>query len=77
MQYQPACRKPWDNALISIDGNIRFCCHIESGIIGNLNKDSFEEIWNGRLARRIRRDFLNGHIPDECRKCPVLKDFKI
>lgn len=74
MQCYPICKRPWDNVLIGIDGKVRFCCHASNGrksVLGNLNDSSFEEIWNGQAARRIRRAFLNGEIPDECKACPV------
>jgi MoaA/NifB/PqqE/SkfB family radical SAM enzyme len=72
----PMCKKPWTDALIGIDGSIRFCCHMQPDgrdqtmVIGNLNDRGFEDIWNGPVAARIRRQFINGVFPKECSVCP-------
>jgi len=76
---QPLCKKPWSEAYICIDGDVKFCCHMEpkngeqNMILGNLNSQSFEDIWNGFLARRIRRQLSNGVMPAECWACPFHK----
>ncbi len=59
------CHYPWYFALIDTDGDCRPCCW--TGIsFGNLNKLSFDEVWNGEGAVGMRRDFLNNHIPKAC-----------
>lgn len=72
----PICKRPWERAMIDIDGGVRICCHLRPKnsasylIIGNLYKQTFEEIWNGSIIRRIRRQFLNNIMPNECWACP-------
>ena len=72
----PVCPKPWTEALIGINGDVKFCCHMQARddaqdvILGNLNTQDFEEIWNNSLARKMRRQFINGIFPAECRGCP-------
>lgn len=73
---EPMCKKPWTETLIGIDGSVKFCCHMQSRdkkyniVLGNLNEQSFEEIWNGTLAKRFRNKFINKVFPQECWPCP-------
>jgi len=66
------CRKPWENILVEVNGDCYFCCFIirPGGKIGNLAKNDFEDIWNSRKARRIRRSIARGVIPYCCQICP-------
>ena len=78
----PVCRKPWIEALIGINGDVRFCCHMQTKddaqgvILGNLNAQSFEEIWNNSLAKKMRRQFINRIFPAECWACPYNDNHK-
>lgn len=73
----PICKKPWTDALVGIDGRVKFCCHMQpkngkqSMILGNLNEQDFSEIWNSSLAKRFRRQFINRIFPAECQACPL------
>ena len=61
------------------NGDVTFCCN-HNMVLGNVNRSSIEEIWNGKAYKQVRRRFLDGRIFDVCsRKCPVLggwKDFE-
>ena len=60
------CVYPWTFLVVDTDGDVRPCCW--AGIsFGNLAEKTFEEIWNGSAVQRMRRDFLNNHIPESCR----------
>jgi radical SAM protein with 4Fe4S-binding SPASM domain len=74
----PVCRKPWENFLVEVNGDCYFCCFIirPGGKIGNLTRKSFEDIWNGRKARRIRKAVAGGAIPYYCQACPYYGRFK-
>lgn len=65
------CYKPWtDFGIWDIEGNVRACCWSEI-ILGNINKNSIEEIWNGEKYQMLRRDTASGIF--ECNsQCPVL-----
>lgn len=73
---KPLCTKAWTEALIDVNGDVRICCHMEARnkeqdtVIGNLNNESLEEIWNGPLIRRFRRQFIADTFPAECWACP-------
>jgi MoaA/NifB/PqqE/SkfB family radical SAM enzyme len=59
------CHYPWYFMLIDTDGDVRPCCWAAMSF-GNLNKLTFDEVWNGRKALAMRGDFLNNHIPKSC-----------
>lgn len=68
------CDKPWEGLLVHADGSVRFCCFM-LGTIGDLNQNTFTEIWNGPKAQEMRRAFLNDSEPTECRMCPLIHDY--
>jgi len=55
------CPLPWINAEIHSNGNVYTCC--ANGIIlGNVNENCFDEIWNGEKAVSLREAFLAGEM---------------
>ncbi len=71
IQKRIQCPKPWsDFGIWDIEGNVRVCCW--SGItVGNINKNTIEEIWNGPLYQAIRHDVSCGVF--SCNPhCPML-----
>jgi len=73
---EPVCKKPWTEALIGLDGSVKFCCHLQPKdkkhniVLGNLHEQGFEDIWNGAIAKRFRNKFINKVFPLECWSCP-------
>lgn len=67
------CTKPWNNVFIETNGDVYFCCFSgrPEGKIGNLKKNSFEEIWNDEESMKIRRDIMKGEIPAGCINCDL------
>jgi radical SAM protein with 4Fe4S-binding SPASM domain len=66
------CARLWFNPVITWDGNVLPCCFDKDAeyIMGNLNTDSFREIWNGPKFRIFRKSILTGrHMIDICRNC--------
>ncbi len=58
------------------NGDVTFCCN-HNMVLGNVNKNNIEEIWNGAAYKDIRRKFLEGRIFEICHKsCPVLHGWK-
>jgi len=72
------CPKPWENILIEVNGDCYFCCFIirPGGKIGNLKKDSLENVWTSPKANRIRKLIIKGKIPYYCQICPYCGEFK-
>jgi MoaA/NifB/PqqE/SkfB family radical SAM enzyme len=52
--------------IIFIDGKMMNCCY-QKGIIGNLNDNEMEEIWNSELLNKMREQNNNGIIPEICK----------
>jgi MoaA/NifB/PqqE/SkfB family radical SAM enzyme len=66
------CGFPFKKVHINTNGTVMVCCWM-GGTIGDLNKQSFDEIWNSDKLNRIRDSINAGRIPDECAKglpCP-------
>ena len=55
------CSHPFDNFESYLRGEVRLCCPAWLPVpIGNLERQSAEEIWNSRAAQDIRRSILDG-----------------
>lgn len=68
------CSYPWTNALIHQNGDV-FCCCDSATLMGNIGKQSFEEIWNGEAARDMRASFISGEMKGCIRSsCEALID---
>lgn len=73
------CYVPWFSARIRVNGTV-FPCHRSNIPMGNLRRNSFNEIWNSPTFRSFRKTAmtLNGlksllHLND-CRFCCFVKD---
>lgn len=69
--HQVKCLKPWtDFGVWNINGNVRVCCW-SNIVVGNINTNSIEEIWNGREYQALRNNMACGIY--SCNPhCPVL-----
>ena len=56
------CMRAFDHLQLMDNGNILPCCPpwINHYSIGNINEQSYEEIWNGEKAQDFRRSILDG-----------------
>lgn len=63
------CILPWIHLFGSIRGDYKVCCFAEyspdSPVLGKYD-DHIDNIWNGDLLRKIRRDFLDDKIIPAC-----------
>ncbi|HLN21321.1 MAG TPA: radical SAM/SPASM domain-containing protein [Bacteroidales bacterium] len=66
------CARLWYNPVITWDLKVLPCCFDKDAeyVMGDLNNESFREIWHGRKLAEFRRMVLNGreNIP-VCRNC--------
>ena len=58
------CIHPWYYCHITYDGHVGFCDHLigpamEDYALGNLNKSSFNSIWNSKVWQNLRQEHLN------------------
>lgn len=70
--FRQKCFAPWERAHIDVHGDVRPCCMGQAGVMGNLKKQSFAEIWNGEKFQELRRTIHTKNPPDYCRTCPIL-----
>lgn len=69
------CPNPWKHFLITENGNVIFCC-TNTTILGNINTQSIEEIWNGPVALDIRKSFIQRRMKGCMRKaCMAPMDY--
>lgn len=71
--FEYPCLRPWFIITILWDGRVVPCCYDYDGkyIIGDLNSESLEEIWNNESMRRLRRQHINSDFEDNslCANC--------
>ena len=78
-QITHKCYFPWNNLYIRESGDVH-TCHCPSWLgslsysIGNINKQSYDELWNGPKIRQYREAFLKDNHKKFCRVhiCPYL-----
>jgi radical SAM protein with 4Fe4S-binding SPASM domain len=66
------CARLWFNPVITWDGKVIPCCFDKDAkfIMGDLNQDSFREIWNGPRYRVFRKAILKDRSMTEiCTNC--------
>ncbi len=66
------CARLWFNPVITWDGKVIPCCFDKNAeyIMGDLNHDSFREIWDGPKYRIFRKSILTDRSMIEiCRNC--------
>jgi radical SAM protein with 4Fe4S-binding SPASM domain len=66
------CARLWFNPVVTWDGKVLPCCFDKDAdhIMGDLNQESFNEIWNGTKYRLFRRVLLSDRSTIEiCRNC--------
>jgi MoaA/NifB/PqqE/SkfB family radical SAM enzyme len=73
-----ACRRPWTLAYVTVHGNVLPCCiapwitgHYDGIVLGNLYRQSIEEIWWGSRYEGFRRDIQTDAPPEPCVGCGV------
>jgi radical SAM protein with 4Fe4S-binding SPASM domain len=66
------CARLWFNPVITWDGKVLPCCFDKDAeyVMGDLNQDTFREIWDGPKYRVFRKSILTGrHTVGICRNC--------
>lgn len=63
------CNVPFEHCMISTNGDVRSCCYQSpNDKMGNLNEQTFDEIWDGDKLNNIRKQMINMEYPEIC-KC--------
>lgn len=71
------CKHPWSHFEVNNpNGDVTMCCN-NNTVLGNVNKESIEAIWNGEKFQASRRRMLNEGAHAMCpHTCPVLQGGK-
>lgn len=70
--FPDRCARLWLNPVITWDGKVLPCCFDKNGdhVLGDLNEDTFRDIWNGPKYKLFRKSLLSGrYTTDICRNC--------
>lgn len=71
----PVCYFPWFRVHIRENGDVTPCC-ANNILMGNVAKDSFDEIWNGATTRDLRRAFAHGEMKGcDAAGCPEVYNY--
>ncbi len=67
------CYWPWRDIVVLWDGRVVPCCWDYDGkvVLGDLNKQTLKEIWNGENMKELRKQHINKDFGDNlfCGKC--------
>ena len=65
------CREPWGQVTVYSDGTVAPCCNTfgRNLPIGNINKESIKDIWNGINIKKIREEFKLNKPNNVCATC--------
>jgi radical SAM protein with 4Fe4S-binding SPASM domain len=66
------CWKMWHSCVITWDGKVVPCCFDKDAdhVLGDLNKDSFRDIWYGKEYERFRSSLMRSRSEIEiCKNC--------
>lgn len=66
------CTWPFSDAMILLSGSVAPCC-FGAPLMGYLQHQNFEQIWNGEAWRELRRRLATGDPPDCCKNCHLLR----
>lgn len=62
------CAIPWMNLEITSPGDIKPCC-VSKDPIGNIQKNSLNDVFYSDYMQQLRQDFLNGKKNPNCNTC--------
>lgn len=77
MESQAFCPYPFNRVRVTSEGKVAMCCYQRADpalpnddpYIGDLTKNSFDEIWFGDIAEDIRKETIAGNLHKKC-QCP-------
>jgi MoaA/NifB/PqqE/SkfB family radical SAM enzyme len=62
MDGRKRCNQVHDSLFIDDRGDVFACCHYKPGVIGNIYKDTLEEIYNSDIIRQFRQKEIDGTL---------------
>jgi radical SAM protein with 4Fe4S-binding SPASM domain len=73
---EPGCSWPWDSAYVTHRGEVQPCCMVmgsDRARLGDLDTESFDEVWQGAAYREFRERLLSDDPPEVCRGCSLYR----
>lgn len=78
-KYYYPCFWPWGKITVTWDGKVVPCCfdYDAKVILGDLNKQTLKEIWNGKPMQVFRKQQIENSFPEKhlCRNCREREGF--
>lgn len=62
------CISPWEHAFIRASGEVSVCCELGKSF-GNINIQSFKDIWNSSELNQFRKKMAVGSYHAKCKTC--------
>ena len=79
VQEKFCCYIPWESLYIDVEGNIRNGCNCNNLIIGNINNENLENVWNNEEIIEIRKNIINNgfdnRCSEDCKNGRILKEY--
>lgn len=72
MNKETFCAYPFNTIFLGADGGIKTCCSSESDI-GDINKQSIQDILQGPLAQEVRQSIIEERWHPQCGQCQKLE----
>ncbi len=63
------CENLSKRIFIGSDGDLTPCCIQKRPVLGNINRNTVKEIWNGDMYNDFRQAFYSANPPDCCKDC--------
>lgn len=70
------CPRPWEEVFVQSDGKVRLCM-LSKDIMGDLNVEGVEDIWNNEKFQRVRATINTPGALSTCAKCPQYKEMNV
>ena len=69
------CHYLWTQSTINWDGSVSPCCSVwhEQYDFGNINRNTFKEIWNNEYYKSARNEFIEESSSDKLTICHICK----
>ncbi len=72
--FHSACYAPFVSLLMNTVGNVVACCRSQAYVLGNVTRESLDEIWNGPRLRAMRESLADYRFGPGCEFCEWMID---
>ena len=76
IQKHKFCCRPWEELFVQSDGKVRLCM-LSCDIVGDLNRESATEIWNGERLQYFRKTVNSDGPKGTCAHCPQYSEMNV